>query len=66
MDPFGGVIDRDENNEPTGVLREKAAELVSHLLKDSHDDRVKYVEAALDRCLRFGITQVQTNDENSW
>lgn len=31
-DPSGGKIDRDENGEPTGILRENAREAMDHIL----------------------------------
>ena len=34
-DPFGGTIDRDEDGNPTGVLKEKAQSLVGSLIPDA-------------------------------
>ncbi|HSF18768.1 MAG TPA: amidohydrolase [Vicinamibacteria bacterium] len=34
-DPFGGTIDRDDDGEPTGVLKETAQSLVSSLIPDA-------------------------------
>ena len=33
-DPFGGTIDRDEDGNPTGVLKERAQSLVGSLISD--------------------------------
>jgi predicted amidohydrolase YtcJ len=37
-DPFGGVIVRDANGEPTGVLKERAVELARPALPEPPDD----------------------------
>ncbi len=37
-DPEGGVIERDENGEPTGVLRENARDLVTAVMPDASTD----------------------------
>ncbi len=40
-DPDGGSIDRDENGEPTGVLREKARELINPFMpEETKEDAV--------------------------
>ena len=38
-DPQGGQIDRDENGEPTGVLRENARNLVTPLIPETTDEQ---------------------------
>lgn len=56
-DPDGGVIDRDENGEPTGVLRETAASLVERIVPEAPLERRK--EALIrstQEMLSFGIT----------
>ena len=35
VDPDGGIIERDENGEPTGVLRENARDLVTHIMPET-------------------------------
>jgi len=58
-DPEGGKIDRDENGEPTGILRESAMKLVwSKIPQPSLDDYVKAVELACNEALSHGITSV--------
>lgn len=43
-DPEGGQIDRDENGEPTGVLRETAKNLIEPFLPvPSHDELVQQI-----------------------
>ena len=57
-DPESGRIERDpKTGEPTGVLRENAKGLVSHLLPDpTAADDLAGLAAAVDRAHRFGIT----------
>ena len=38
-DPVGGEIERDENGEPTGILRENARHLVGEILPDKSDEQ---------------------------
>jgi predicted amidohydrolase YtcJ len=62
-DPPGGVIDRDADGEPTGVLRETALPLVGRLIPPPGPaDRARLLARALRECLGLGITQVQTDD----
>ena len=39
-DPSGGEIDRDENGEPTGILRENARHLVGEILPEKSRQQV--------------------------
>ncbi|HJZ62394.1 MAG TPA: amidohydrolase [Miltoncostaeaceae bacterium] len=65
-DPAGGAIDRDAGGEPTGVLRERAMDLVRGLVPRPHPGRMaELLTGALRRCLELGITQVQTDDVDS-
>lgn len=65
--PDGGIIDKDENGEPTGILRENALSLVTDYIKiTDHDTRKEIVLAGLQRCLEVGLTMVQTNDVDCW
>jgi predicted amidohydrolase YtcJ len=57
--PPGGIIERDENGEPTGVLRESAARLVrrgSSQAALSPEVRAKALIWALSKMLSYGIT----------
>src|SRR5690606_4461630 len=58
-DPEAGTIDRDEHGEPTGVLRETAANLIDNVVPDMTDDGI--YEALLTGANLFrsqGVTSV--------
>ena len=64
-DPEGGKIDRDEGGTPTGILREKACDLVRAVIpKPTHDKRRQAIETALADLSSHGITSAQ--DFSSW
>jgi predicted amidohydrolase YtcJ len=64
-DPEGGKIDRDDDGTPTGILREKACDLVRAVIpKPSHDKRREAIEMALNDLAIHGITSAQ--DYSSW
>ncbi|MFL3008388.1 MAG: amidohydrolase [Candidatus Neomarinimicrobiota bacterium] len=65
MDPMGGIILKGENNEPTGILKELAINLVSELVPElSIDELDKALDIAMDYALSLGITQI--HDMGSW
>jgi predicted amidohydrolase YtcJ len=59
--PVGGVIRKDENNNPNGVLEELAA--FQHMLKaltpQSIEAEKKFIEAGQDMALSYGYTTAQ-------
>lgn len=58
-DPVGGVIDRDERGEPTGILRESAVGLVAGLLPGATlEQHTRALRAASAEAARLGITSV--------
>jgi len=63
-DPVGGVIYRDpKTGQPTGLLRDKAMGLVSHLVPEPSDGEiVSGLMAALAEARRLGVTSVQDMD----
>ena len=62
-DPVGGVIDRDENGEPTGMLRELAMDLVERLPPPPSDaDLDAAMSRALGALVRVGLTGVHAMD----
>jgi predicted amidohydrolase YtcJ len=64
-DPEGGKIDRDENGTPTGILREKAQELVqSAIPKPTPEKRRQAIEVALADLASHGVTSAQ--DYSQW
>ncbi|MHA2253028.1 MAG: amidohydrolase, partial [Candidatus Kariarchaeaceae archaeon] len=66
-DPSGGKIDRDNNGEATGILRENALSLVTpYITITDKEKRKKIFELGLKQCLSVGLTGVQTNDADAW
>lgn len=64
-DPDGGKIDRDESGAPTGILREKAKQLVfSAIPPPNHEKRRRAIELALADLASHGITSAQ--DFSQW
>jgi len=58
-DPNGGVIDRDESGEATGMLRDSAMGLVmDHLPKDSVADLERYLETSQRYLIERGVTAI--------
>ena len=56
----GGVIVRDAQGNPTGVLKDAATSLVENVIPDlSHDQRVHAVKRALAHAASLGVTSVQ-------
>jgi predicted amidohydrolase YtcJ len=60
-DPPGGVIVRDSNGEPTGVLKDAAQDWVyNHVIPPmKHDQRLRAARNALRRAASLGVTSVQ-------
>ena len=59
-DPDGGIIVRDANGEPTGVLKDAAQNLVWKVLPPrSVDERLAAARAATDYAASLGVTSVQ-------
>lgn len=58
-DPEGGVIERDANGEPTGIMQEKAGGLVSRLIPPATPAEIeaRYV-VAMKVANAFGLTSV--------
>ncbi len=58
-DPAGGVIIRNENGEPTGVLVNRAMNLVSdHIPEESYEEFKQKFLKAVRSCLSVGLTSV--------
>lgn len=59
-DPQGGKIDRNENGEPTGILRETAQDAVVAVIpKPTHRLRREGLELALADLAEHGVTSAQ-------
>jgi predicted amidohydrolase YtcJ len=59
-DPQGGKIDRDENGQPTGILREGAQQAVRAVIPaPSHEMQRKGIEVALADLAAHGVTSAQ-------
>jgi len=60
-------VDVDEQGVPTGIVKETAVmRVTSHMVETDKAIRKGYFRSALARCLRAGITAVQTNDSKAW
>jgi predicted amidohydrolase YtcJ len=60
QDPPGGVIVRDKNGEPTGVLKDAAQNFVWKVVSPStFEEKLAAAKAATDYAARFGVTSVQ-------
>lgn len=56
-DPDGGQIDRDENGEPTGVVRETALTMVQRAIADPSQAELEgFIERGLKAFLASGVT----------
>jgi predicted amidohydrolase YtcJ len=62
-DPPGGVIDRDPQGEPTGILRETAANRAQRRVPFPHEDEFDAAMVATLRALsRLGLTSAHSMD----
>ena len=62
-DPPGGVIDRDDQGEPSGILRETAMHLVAAIVPSAtNSDFDAAMARALAALSRFGLTSVHSMD----
>eukprot|EP00761_Pharyngomonas_kirbyi_P014894 gb/GECH01014925.1/.p1 GENE.gb/GECH01014925.1/~~gb/GECH01014925.1/.p1 ORF type:complete len:593 (+),score=143.09 gb/GECH01014925.1/:1-1779(+) len=58
-DITGGQIDRDDNGEPTGILRDKAMDLVLAVIPDmTEEEQIHVLEAAMAYTAEQGVTSV--------
>ena len=58
-DPAGGVVAKDENGEPTGLLVDAAQELVRAVVPAPSADRFEHaLEDAMAECLAKGLTGI--------
>lgn len=66
-DPEGGKIDREEGtNEPTGILRDKAIDLVWNVIpKPTYEELKNAAKLAIKDAVRLGVTSI-TEAGASW
>jgi predicted amidohydrolase YtcJ len=63
ISPEGGAIDKDDNGDPTGILRENALSLIDSLYPEiSVAEMLRRLREVALRANSLGITSVQTND----
>jgi predicted amidohydrolase YtcJ len=59
-DPDGGLIERDEDGNPTGILKDKAMDLVFKVIPPpSLEENIEAALRALEEARKLGITSVQ-------
>ncbi len=60
LDPPGGMIVRDQNGEPTGVLKDAAMSFAWRVKPpDSFDEKLTAARAATNHAAKLGVTSIQ-------
>ncbi len=58
-DPPGGLIVRDENGEPTGILKDEAMSLVYKVIPEpTLEERINAIKLALEEAKKLGLTGI--------
>ncbi len=58
-DPPGGLIVRDENGEPTGILKDEAMSLVYKVIPEpTLEERIEAIKLALEEAKKLGLTGI--------
>jgi predicted amidohydrolase YtcJ len=66
-DPEGGIIDRNEQGDPTGILRENAEDLIKILEpKPTFNEQLTWLQKSQRYLNSFGITSIHTLDEECY
>jgi len=59
QDPIGGTIEKDESGQPTGILKDKAMELVYNVIPEPEDlELERALDSAMNEAMRFGVTSI--------
>jgi len=59
----GGHFDLDDNNEPLGIFREKASQLITRRIPQPNKEQTKQIIlGAMKKMNAYGITSVQSDD----
>ncbi|CAN5210397.1 amidohydrolase [soil metagenome] len=65
-DPAGGVIERNADGSPSGILKDNAMSLVDKLIPEPDDEEIREsIQAAMNACAAAGITSIQDMDGSS-
>ncbi|MEN8194270.1 MAG: amidohydrolase family protein, partial [Bacteroidota bacterium] len=57
--PIGGEIEKDQFGEPTGILKDKAMDLVYDIIpKSSETELAEAVDAAMNEAKKLGVTSI--------
>lgn len=66
-DTPGGVIEEGADGIPTGILKERATEIVFAYMKQkkTREDIKRHLKQGLQICQRNGLTAVHTNDDDA-
>lgn len=59
-DPEGGLIVKDKNGEPTGILKDNAMKLIYSIIPEPSEEETRSaMNAALDEAKKNGVTSIQ-------
>jgi len=66
IDPDGGIIDRDADREPTGLLFDAAHDLIDPLLAPTVEEAADFIGEAVQTLLRHGVTSAHACEDRTW
>jgi hypothetical protein len=67
--PEGGLIEKDANGEPTGIIKDNALSLIRKMLPPATDEKnARTFDVGVQEALKNGVTQIHEMSENaeSW
>jgi len=65
-DPDGGHIEHDVDGQPTGLLFEKAHDIIESLVTPSVDEAAEYISDGVQLLLRHGVTSAHACENGTW